>query len=109
MRALRVGARDAMSFNGTKSRLWRCLTRSLCAATMSNTKLEADIAQLGALLSQDIPEGNTDVAELLRGIEAAGGMADGVEKKLDDMLNNLDHLLASLESDAPEAKTEEAK
>lgn len=76
---------------------------------MSNPKLEADIAQLSALLSQDTPEGNADVAELLRGIEAADGMAQGVEKKLDDMLNNLDRLLASLEPDLAQAKKEEAK
>jgi hypothetical protein len=64
------------------------------------TNLSADIAQLSSLLSQEPAEGDADVAELLRTIEAADGMAQGVESKLDNMLENLDSLLASLESKA---------
>jgi hypothetical protein len=59
-----------------------------------------NIAQLSSLLVQEPAEGETDVAELLRTIEAADGMAQGVESKLDNMLENLDNLLASLESKA---------
>ncbi|KAF7975197.1 hypothetical protein HWV62_10262 [Athelia sp. TMB] len=61
--------------------------------------LEGDVSQLSALLSQGTPARDADVTELLRGIETADGMAQGVEKKLDEMLNNLDELLASLESE----------
>jgi hypothetical protein len=63
----------------------------------SNPGLSADIAQL---LSLESAEGDAHVAELLRTIEAADGMAQGVESKLDNMLENLDSLLASLESKA---------
>jgi hypothetical protein len=58
----------------------------------------ADITELSSLLSQESPEGDADVAELLRTIETADGMAQGVESKLDNMLQNLDRFLASLES-----------
>lgn len=70
----------------------------------TSTSLEADIAQLSALLSQEPSQGDSDVnvAELMRRIETADGMAEGVENKLDNVLSNLDHLLASLES--PESK-----
>jgi hypothetical protein len=64
------------------------------------TTLEADIAQLSALLSEASAEGDADVAELLQRIDTADGMAQGVESKLDNMLENLDNLLASLESQA---------
>ena len=39
-----------------------------------------------------------DVAELLRQLESADGIAKGVETRLDDIIGNLDNLLASLES-----------
>jgi hypothetical protein len=64
------------------------------------TNLNANIAQLSSLLVQKPVEGDTDVAELLRTIETADGMAQGVESKLDSMLENLDNLLVSLESKA---------
>lgn len=62
--------------------------------------MNANIAQLSSLLVQKPVEGDTDVAELLRTIETADGMAQGVESKLDSMLENLDNLLVSLESKA---------
>ena len=60
--------------------------------------LGVDVAQLSSLLSQESAEGDADVAELLRRIDTAESMAQGVETKLDNMLENLDTLLASLES-----------
>jgi hypothetical protein len=39
-----------------------------------------------------------DVEELLRRLEAADGIADGVEGKLDGILEHLDGLLSSLET-----------
>lgn len=60
----------------------------------------ADITELSSFLSQESLEGDADVAELLSTIEAADGMAQGVESKLDNMLQNLDSFLASLESNA---------
>lgn len=38
-----------------------------------------------------------EVEELIRRLEAANGIADGVENKLDDILKHLDGLLGSLE------------
>lgn len=60
--------------------------------------LEDNVTQLSSLLSQEPSE--TDVAELLRRIDAADGIAHGVETKLDNMLDNLDRLIASLEPSA---------
>ena len=84
-----------------------CFFRTLMSSSKPNgqtpngqgkTNLEDDIAQLSALLSQEPSEGDDgDVAELLRQIEKADGMAQGVESKLDNVLQNLDNLLASLE------------
>jgi hypothetical protein len=65
--------------------------------SQGENNLDADIAQLSSLLSQEPVGRDPDVAELLRTIEAADGMAQGVESKLDTMLENLDNLLASLE------------
>lgn len=69
--------------------------------------LEADIAQISSFLSQEPSEGDADtnLAELLRKMDAADGMARGVETKLDDMLDNLDQLLASLEPAAADGET----
>lgn len=73
-----------------------------------SANLEADIAQIRSFLSQEPSEGDSDsnLAELLRKMDAADGMAKGVESKLDNMLENLDQLLASLE---PEAKDDAKK
>lgn len=110
MRVLSAGAREAIwRFGG----IARSPFRDLDSATAMSTKsgLEGDIARLSALLSQGTPAKEADVAELLRGIETADGMAQGVEAKLDEMLNNLDQLLASLESESTttEAQPEVSK
>lgn len=42
--------------------------------------------------------GAEDVEELIRRLEAANGIADGVEDKLDGILEHLDGLLSSLEA-----------
>lgn len=60
--------------------------------------LEVDVAQLSLLLAQEpTSEGDTEIAELLQRLESADGMARGVESRLDDILGNLDNMLASLE------------
>jgi site-specific recombinase XerD len=63
------------------------------------TSIEADIAQLNQLLSQESLDDadEASVAELLARLESADGVAEGVENKLDALLGNLDSLLASLE------------
>jgi len=79
--------------------------------------LEADISTLASLIAStttattngdrtDDPEavdggkieelGVEEVEELIRRIEAANGIADGVEDKLDGILEHLDGLLSSL-------------
>ncbi|KAI0801495.1 hypothetical protein C8Q74DRAFT_1179016, partial [Fomes fomentarius] len=67
------------------------------------SSLEVDIARLTRLLSEDlVDDANTeaDVEELLRRIEAAEGLADGVEEQLDGIIGNLDNLLHDLEERA---------
>ncbi|KAI0801475.1 hypothetical protein C8Q74DRAFT_1365072 [Fomes fomentarius] len=93
-------------------------TRSTAAASQlqhdtkphtASSSLEADIARLTRLLSgQDDANANAktdagadaDVEELLRRIEAAEGLADGVEERLDGIIGNLDSLLNDLEERA---------
>lgn len=64
----------------------------------ASKNLEADISQ-SSFLSQELSEAESDanLADLLREMDAADGVARDVETKLDDMLENLDQLLASLE------------
>jgi hypothetical protein len=69
------------------------------------TTSEPDITQLASFLSREPSDQDADVAELLRRIDEADGMAEGVESKLDDMLDNLDNLLASLEPEVAANKS----
>nr|VWP01714.1 Lid2 complex component lid2 [Ganoderma boninense] len=79
--------------------------------------LEADIALLQKLLAEDGDESNPEnVAALLKRLEAAEGLAGGVEDRLDGIMDHLDTLLTDLEErqeqgvGAPEAEAEaEAK
>ncbi|TCD68302.1 hypothetical protein EIP91_011161 [Steccherinum ochraceum] len=65
----------------------------------------ADIAMLNALLAQQQPSSDADpasmsdldIAEELRRIEAAHGLAEGMEDRLDGLIGNLDRLLESLQ------------
>lgn len=65
----------------------------------ASKNLEADIAQISSLLSSEPsePESEPNLVDLLREMDAAHSVARGVETKLDDMLENLDRLLSSLE------------
>lgn len=69
--------------------------------------IEEDIAQLTSLLSQDSLDetGEANVVELLQRLEAAEGVAKGVESRLDGILGNLDNLLATLESEQASSTT----
>lgn len=58
----------------------------------------ADIARLDALLSQpNVSADDADVAELLKRLDNAGGMAEELEVKLDGILEKLDRILMSLD------------
>ena len=60
--------------------------------------LNADMALLQKLLSEDIDDSNPEnVAELLKRFEAAEGLAGGVEERLDGIIDHLDALLGDLE------------
>ncbi|KAI0328472.1 hypothetical protein GY45DRAFT_1326351 [Cubamyces sp. BRFM 1775] len=73
----------------------------------ASSSLEADIALLSNLLSQNVDESDPDVAEVLRRLEAAEGIADGVESRLDGIIDHLDNLLSDLEARAtPEQGTD---
>lgn len=62
------------------------------------TSLESDLSKLAALLSEPNTEANEeDIATLLQKLEAANGIAAGVEDKLDGILDHLDGLLNSME------------
>lgn len=79
--------------------------------------LEADIAKLASIVASNSEATNTngngtgepetvngeelgmeEVEELIRRMEAANGIADGVEDKLDGILQHLDGLLSSLDA-----------
>ena len=48
---------------------------------------------------EDIDDSNPEnVAELLKWLEAAEGLAGGVEERLDEIMNHLDTLLGDLET-----------
>ncbi|CAL1694914.1 unnamed protein product [Somion occarium] len=58
-----------------------------------------DVTLLAAMLDRSAdPINDTDIAELLRQIETANGVAQGVESRLEGVLDHLDALLDSLES-----------
>ncbi|KAI0829082.1 hypothetical protein BC628DRAFT_1417433 [Trametes gibbosa] len=67
-------------------------------APLSQSSLEADVALLSNLLSQNVDESDPDVVELLRRLEAAEGIADGLENRLDGIMDHLDNLLYDLET-----------
>ncbi|KAK0455817.1 hypothetical protein EV421DRAFT_1748824 [Armillaria borealis] len=71
--------------------------------------LDNDISLLNSLLSQDNLDESDEasVAELIQRLESADGVAKGMESKLDDLLGNLDTLLAVLEKNEPVQKQEE--
>lgn len=89
------------------------------------TSLETDVARLASLIASTTPTTNggktgdtqtvqgeeveelgaEEVEELIRRLEAANGIADGVENKLDEILKHLDGLLGSLESPGEKKET----
>ncbi|KAK0466276.1 uncharacterized protein EV420DRAFT_1636860 [Desarmillaria tabescens] len=71
--------------------------------------LDDDISLLNSLLSQDNLDESDEasIAELMQRLESADGVAKGMESKLDDLLGNLDTLLAVLEKNEPVEKQEE--
>ncbi|KAK0481482.1 hypothetical protein IW261DRAFT_1470904 [Armillaria novae-zelandiae] len=71
--------------------------------------LDDDISLLNSLLSQDNLDESDEasVSELIQRLESADGVAKGMESKLDDLLGNLDALLAVLEKNEPVQKQEE--
>lgn len=67
----------------------------------STSTLESDLSKLAALLadSNNTEANEQDIAALLLKLEAANGIAEGVEGKLDGIIDHLDGLLSSLETD----------
>ena len=67
--------------------------------TPAKPSIDADVALLQKLLSEDIDDSNPEnVAELPKWLEAAEGLAGGVEERLDEIMNHLDTLLGDLET-----------
>lgn len=72
---------------------------TLIAASQDEiAELESDLSKLSEL-AQTNPSllGGDDVAQLLERLSSAENVADGVESKLDSVLQNLDKLLAALD------------
>ncbi|EIN14233.1 hypothetical protein PUNSTDRAFT_129862 [Punctularia strigosozonata HHB-11173 SS5] len=69
--------------------------------TAASSRLDVEITTLSALLSrgQDGAElSEQELVALLRQLEQANGVAQGVEDRLDNMLRGLDDMLAGMES-----------
>lgn len=77
----------------------------------TNGSLEDDVKLLNSLLSQENLDEKEEasVAALLQRLESAEGVAAGMENKLDDLLSNLDNLLATLEPTEPRDSDKEGK
>ncbi|KAJ3476203.1 hypothetical protein NLI96_g11316 [Meripilus lineatus] len=72
----------------------------------SGQALETDISILASILSKSTASSDAediDVAELLSQLETANGIAEGVESRLDGILQHLDGMLHSLESNPKDA------
>ncbi|KAK7464470.1 hypothetical protein VKT23_006640 [Stygiomarasmius scandens] len=84
-------------------------------ASRDMVSIEQDISRLSAILSgsganseEELDE--RSLAELFKQLEGATGLMNGVEDKLDNILGNLDGLLAALEDQkVQEAKLEDEK
>ncbi|KAG6829775.1 hypothetical protein H0H92_003565 [Tricholoma furcatifolium] len=72
-------------------------TATAAAASQLNT-ITSDIARLDALLSKTelTEEEDVDLAELLKRLESAEGMAGEVETRVDDILTKLDGIMKEL-------------
>ena len=80
----------------------------------TNLDIEAEISQISTALSSgpDQPDdqglGAEDIKELLSQLNSADSMAQGVESKLDNILENLDRLLTLFGTDdGVESRTDE--
>lgn len=76
------------------------LPKSDGAARPNQSSLQSDITLLQSLLSQDetVEDSDPDITELLRRLEAADGVATGLEDRLDEIIGGLDNLLGTLET-----------
>lgn len=77
------------------------------AAANGTHSLDADIALLSSVFLQSVDLEGRDVEgpelqELLKRLEAADGVAQGVESRLDDIIGNLDRMLSGLETTGEE-------
>ena len=76
---------DAASCNGSKP------------SSTGQPSIQSDLAFLQNVLSQEVDASQPeDVEELLKKLEAAEGLADGMESRLDGIMDNLDKLLGDL-------------
>ncbi|ETW86560.1 hypothetical protein HETIRDRAFT_99035 [Heterobasidion irregulare TC 32-1] len=77
------------------------------ASIVNDTTLQADLTFLSSLLSKEGKDDNADVdvVALLRQLETADGVAQGVESRIDGILGSLDALLDSLQPDSAEGQS----
>jgi hypothetical protein len=75
------------------------LASLIASTTTISTTNGARTSDHGAVAEEETDElGMEEVEELMNRIEAANGIADGVEDKLNGILEHLDGLLSSLEA-----------
>ncbi len=79
-------------------------------AAEQTSSADSDAALLSSLLSQvsseDLPEDEAELAELLRKLEEADGLAQGMEGRLDTIIGKLDDLLGSLQQEPAQGTAE---
>lgn len=85
---------------------FKAKTDDISATLQKLENVDQDIDKLKELLDENPTLlGAGDVSELLRQLAGADDMAQGLESKLDDVLNNLDNLLDVLDN-APKTEAE---
>ena len=83
----------------------RSSTTESQSSSNGTRSLDVDIALLGSLLSQSSGSEECDIEgpelqKLLKRLETADGVAQGVESRLDEIIGSLDQILGGLEAKA---------
>ncbi|KAJ8523067.1 hypothetical protein ONZ45_g445 [Pleurotus djamor] len=76
-------------------------------AQQDGTSLESDLAMLTKLINQSMSpndEADANFQELLSCLQAADGIAEGVESRVDGIISHLDGLLDGLENEVSESQ-----
>ncbi|KAF8203771.1 hypothetical protein BJ912DRAFT_1052565 [Pholiota molesta] len=87
-----------MSLDSNTSNTTDLKKKLLHSTEVDLISVEEDVVQISEFVTDDPTLlGGDDVAELLQRLTSASNMAEGMESKLDNVLQNLDNLLALLD------------